>query len=168
MSNLFQSNFSQEVIDSQNALRTNIAFCQRIVSDLGKSFDVVVQTRRRYENEVETTAYPPDQIGRYGYGFRFNVTDKGVILTDENGLPKCNLAKILGVSIANQYTTKDADLKILRDAVASMGALIAFTPNSSTGDSYNISIPLSESSDLNVKIKLIIKVLLAHNITSRL
>lgn len=166
MNNLFQANLSKSQIDTQNSLRSNIAFCDKLVSDLSKSFDVVVKAKRRKEDQFETTVYPPNQAGRYGYGFEFTASDQGVSFRDQQGLPIYTMAEILGVKISDKYGQEKNDFELMIKSLK-LGK-IHFIPNSGCGDHYCLELTLNEGPELNGQVKLIIGLLMAHGVTTKL
>ena len=166
MDNIFQSNLTKSQVDTQKALKANIQFCTKLTRDLENTFNVVVQGKRSSEDSFEVQVYTPSQAGRYGFGFRFTVTDQGVSFYDERGLWAETLARILNVTISSEYDAKALDLEIMRGAVKS--GKIVYHPNSACGDHYSLGLNVNEGPDLDSQIKLIIGCLMAHGITTKL
>ena len=166
MDNLFKDNFTQSQVDTQKALKHNIAFCAKLVRDLDAAFNVSIQNRRSNEDSFETVVSSPSQAGRYGFGFRFTATDQGVTFRDERGVWADSLAKVLNVSIQDEYSATASNLEVLRGAVKS--GKVSFQRDSACGDRCSLELTLNEGPDLNSQIKLIIGVLMAHHITTKL
>lgn len=169
MSNLFYANLTQDQINTRDLLRSNVNFCSQLIRDVKTAFDVVSEEKRTSESQFKTTIYSPRQAGRYGFGFCFEATDKGVSFQDERGLWLRTIAKCLNVKVSDQYSQKDADRDILKNAVKSLDASMGFSKCIGAGDHYHLNMTLFPNDPKrDDKIKLIISIIMEHGITTKI
>lgn len=169
MSNLFQVNLSDEHLVAQNNLRTNIRFCQKLVQDLERTFNVVIENKRSTELEHETIVYPPSQAGRYGWGFTFSATNEGVTFSDGRGLWLKSMAKVLGATVTDRYEDRVTDLASLKDAASLIGIEVKKLEDRSCGDHFRLKMNLWDGDPkLNLKIKAIIGTMMGQSVTTKL
>lgn len=157
MSNLFKTNLTQDQLDAQVALKRNIEFCRTLIRDLVSTFEVVVDHRRCSETVHETIVYPPRHDNRYGWGFTFEATDKGVTFQDGRGIWIGMMGRVLGVPITDHYEVRNAEYVALQVAGAKIGIEVIKTDDKSCGDHFRLKMTLSQDDPhLNAKIRAII------------
>lgn len=169
MNNLFLKNLNQTTIKNKNNLIKNIKFTKRLIQDLSNVFEVCIEEKRTDETNYRFVVYPPSQRGRYGFGFEFRATPDSITFFDQRGEWLTTLARILEVKVTNDYHKKNSDLRALRDAVEHVGGTIQHSENSGCGDHYHLGFEINEQDvNLDQKIKLIIKVIQSHGVTTNI
>ena len=186
MSNLFANAIDQSVVLKREALKRNTEFVLKLVNDLQNVLNVHVESERRNQDEIKYTVYSLDQQSRYGWGSSFTASSDGVLFHDERGSYADFFMRLIGMSetetqqgktyrenfITSPYeTVKTAfpiQWSIAEQRAQTLGVKIKPGNCYGSNNGLNASIILSqENPKLNDSLKIIIKLLMHHGITTK-